>query len=70
MYELFGLPGASREEAAQGFKGINALPIPWVEARDISNAVLWLASDEARYVTGTTLQVDAGGTAPYRIPNA
>jgi SDR family mycofactocin-dependent oxidoreductase len=40
--------------------GINALPIPWVEAVDISNAVLWLASDEARYVTGVALPVDAG----------
>jgi SDR family mycofactocin-dependent oxidoreductase len=68
MYELFGMPGATREQAAEGFRAINALPIPWVEAVDISNAVLFLASDEARYVTGTTLQVDAGGTAPYRIP--
>jgi (+)-trans-carveol dehydrogenase len=36
------------------------LPIPWVEPVDISNAVLFLASDEARYVTGVTLPVDAG----------
>ncbi len=69
MYELFGLPGASREEAEQGFKAVNALPIPWVEAVDISNAVLFLASDESRYVTGTTVQVDAAGTAPYKIPH-
>ncbi len=32
-----------------------------VEPEDISNAVLWLASDEARYVTGMQLRVDAGG---------
>ncbi len=38
----------------------HTLPIPWVEARDISNAVLFFASDEARYVTGVTLPVDAG----------
>ena len=36
------------------------LPIPWVEPVDISNAVLFLASDEARYITGVTLPVDAG----------
>jgi (+)-trans-carveol dehydrogenase len=36
------------------------LPVPWVEPEDISRAVLWLASDESRYVTGTSLQVDAG----------
>ncbi|MAP62540.1 MAG: SDR family mycofactocin-dependent oxidoreductase [Microbacterium sp.] len=39
---------------------INALPIPWVDAVDISNAVLFLASDEARYITGVPLPVDAG----------
>jgi NAD(P)-dependent dehydrogenase (short-subunit alcohol dehydrogenase family) len=39
---------------------LNALPIPWVEPVDISNAVLWLACDESRYVTGVTLPVDAG----------
>jgi NAD(P)-dependent dehydrogenase (short-subunit alcohol dehydrogenase family) len=38
------------------------MPVPWVEPRDISNAVLFLASDEARYVTGVQLPVDAGFT--------
>ena len=42
------------------FQMINALPIPYVEPIDISNALLWLASDEARYVTGVTLPIDAG----------
>ena len=41
-------------------KSLHALPIPWVEPVDISNAVLFLASDEARYVTGVALPVDAG----------
>ncbi|WP_125078373.1 mycofactocin-coupled SDR family oxidoreductase [Mycobacterium sp. P7213] len=39
---------------------MHVLPIGWVEPVDISNAVLFLASDEARYVTGLTLTVDAG----------
>jgi SDR family mycofactocin-dependent oxidoreductase len=38
----------------------NALPVELLEPVDISHAVLWLASDEARYVTGVTLPVDAG----------
>jgi (+)-trans-carveol dehydrogenase len=38
----------------------HTLPVPWVDAVDISNAVLFFASDEARYVTGVTLPVDAG----------
>jgi len=39
-----------------------ALPVESVEARDISNAVLFLASDEARYITGLEFTVDAGST--------
>lgn len=38
----------------------NALPVDVVEPVDVSNAILWLLSDEARYVTGVTLPVDAG----------
>jgi SDR family mycofactocin-dependent oxidoreductase len=38
----------------------NLLPVGMVEAVDVSNAVVWLASDEARYVTGVALPVDAG----------
>jgi NAD(P)-dependent dehydrogenase (short-subunit alcohol dehydrogenase family) len=41
-------------------KAIDAVPIPWVEPADISSAVLFLASEEARYITGVTLPVDAG----------
>jgi (+)-trans-carveol dehydrogenase/(-)-trans-carveol dehydrogenase len=52
---------------------LNALPIPWVDPVDISNAVLFLASDEARYITGLTMTVDAGfavkvGGTPAVLP--
>jgi (+)-trans-carveol dehydrogenase len=48
------------EDFAPVSQTMNALPIPWVEPVDISNAVLFLASDEGRYITGVTLPVDAG----------
>jgi SDR family mycofactocin-dependent oxidoreductase len=38
----------------------NLMPVQVIEAIDISNAIAWLVSDEARYVTGITLPVDAG----------
>jgi NAD(P)-dependent dehydrogenase (short-subunit alcohol dehydrogenase family) len=63
LYHLF-LPDQqgeiTREQAAPAFQTLSALPIPWMESVDISNAVLFLASDEARYITGVTLPVDAG----------
>jgi NAD(P)-dependent dehydrogenase (short-subunit alcohol dehydrogenase family) len=40
----------------------NLMDIDMVQPIDISNAIAWLASDEARYVTGVTLPVDAGYT--------
>jgi NAD(P)-dependent dehydrogenase (short-subunit alcohol dehydrogenase family) len=42
---------------------MNSLPVELVDPEDISNAVLFLASDEARYITGLTMTVDAGSTA-------
>jgi len=38
----------------------NALPVDILQAEDIANAVAWLVSDQARYITGVTLPVDAG----------
>ncbi|MCU1524439.1 MAG: putative short-chain dehydrogenase, partial [Microbacteriaceae bacterium] len=61
-YRLFrpDLEHPTREDFAPASQSVNALPIPWVEAVDISNALLFLASDEARFVTGVMLPVDAG----------
>src|SRR6266481_6313363 len=61
-YRLFrpDLENPTADDMAEASRAVNALPIPWVEPADISNAVLWLASDESRYVTGITLPVDAG----------
>jgi (+)-trans-carveol dehydrogenase/(-)-trans-carveol dehydrogenase len=61
-YKLFRpeLEHPTREDFEPASQAMNALPIPWVEPVDISNALLFLASDEARYITGVTLPVDAG----------
>jgi SDR family mycofactocin-dependent oxidoreductase len=48
-----------------GGAGGNAMPVPAVEAEDIANAVAWLVSDAARYVTGVTLPVDAGAVVKH-----
>ncbi len=54
------LDAPTAEDCMDGFRSLNLLPVPWVEEIDISNGVLYLASNEARYVTGITLPVDAG----------
>ncbi|MGE3413865.1 MAG: mycofactocin-coupled SDR family oxidoreductase [Dehalococcoidia bacterium] len=59
----FGDGGATRDQAAapdSPFSKPNLLPTPWVQPEDVSNAVLFLASDEGRFITGVSLPVDAG----------
>ncbi len=53
-------PEPTQEKAIPGFTSLNALQVPWIESIDVSNAVLFLLSDEARYITGVALPVDAG----------
>jgi SDR family mycofactocin-dependent oxidoreductase len=55
-----GDPEPTQDKAIAGFTSLNALEIPWIESVDVANAVLFLLSDEARYITGATLPVDAG----------
>ncbi len=64
VYQLFrpDLEHPTVDDVSETFLSMNALPIKWVEPVDISNAVLFLASDEARYITGTTLTIDGGLT--------
>lgn len=65
-----GDPNASDEEVVRVMSAMHILNIPWVEPRDISQAVLWLASDESRYVTGSTVSVDAGALAPFKLAHS
>jgi SDR family mycofactocin-dependent oxidoreductase len=62
MYKAFrpDLENPTREDALPAFPAQQAMPVPYVEPLDISNAVVYLASDESRYVTGLQLRVDAG----------
>ena len=56
------LENPTADDAAEVLTARNLLPVPWVEPVDIANAVVFLASDEGRYITGTQLVVDAGLT--------
>lgn len=73
-YELFAGGAAADAEATRvaataSLTSLNGLEVPWVEPVDVSNAVVYLASDETRYVSGTTQVIDAITTAPYRLPH-
>lgn len=57
------LDDPTTSDVIDGFTAQNLLPIPWIEPLDVSNAIVFLASDEGRYITGVTLPIDAGATA-------
>ncbi|MGA5538225.1 mycofactocin-coupled SDR family oxidoreductase [Mycolicibacterium nivoides] len=52
----------TREEFAAAAARMNLLAVPWVQTVDVANASLFLASEEARYITAISLPVDAGST--------
>jgi SDR family mycofactocin-dependent oxidoreductase len=56
---LAALEGLTPREIAERSAG-NLLPVPWIEPEDVAAAVLYLASDRARYITGAPLILDAG----------
>ncbi|WP_207844301.1 mycofactocin-coupled SDR family oxidoreductase [Williamsia soli] len=62
LYKAFrpDLEAPTREDVEPILQTTTVLGIPWVEAGDVTDAVVWLASDESRYVTGVTLPIDAG----------
>ena len=62
MYQR-ACPGATdpgREELAAASLSRMAMPIPWVDPIEVSHTIVYLASDESRYVTGMAMTVDAG----------
>ncbi|RBY83146.1 mycofactocin-coupled SDR family oxidoreductase [Blastococcus sp. TF02A-26] len=64
LYKLFrpDLENPTKEDATPAFMTLQQMPVPWIEPEDISEMVLFLASDASRYVTGQFIAVDAGGT--------
>ncbi|MDT2005500.1 NAD(P)-dependent oxidoreductase [Rhodococcus opacus] len=67
MYKVFrpDLESPGREDAEGAFYSNQPMPVPWVEPADISNAVVFLASDDAKFVTGLQMKVDAGTAIPH-----
>jgi len=63
MYKSFrpDLENPTRADAEPVFGVQQAMKVNFIEPEDISNAILWLVADDARYVTGMQLRVDAGG---------
>jgi SDR family mycofactocin-dependent oxidoreductase len=70
MYRVYrpDLEKPTREDAEPAFNSLQKMPVPYVAAADISNAVLFLASDESRYVTGLQMKVDAGSLLGQPFP--
>jgi SDR family mycofactocin-dependent oxidoreductase len=69
LYAMFrpDIENPTREDVLPAFTMFQAMPIPYVEPLDISNLVLFLASDESRYITGQQIRVDAGSL--LKFPN-
>ncbi|TLF98285.1 NAD(P)-dependent oxidoreductase [Nocardia cyriacigeorgica] len=63
MYRVFrpDKESPTREDAEAAFPAMQAMPIPYIQPQDVSNVVVFLASDDARYITGSQIRVDAGG---------
>jgi NAD(P)-dependent dehydrogenase (short-subunit alcohol dehydrogenase family) len=65
FHKLFApeLDSPTLEDLEPRYAALNQIPIGWVEPEDISKAILFLVSDDAKYITGSTVDVGAGQTA-------
>ncbi|CAO5188213.1 (-)-trans-carveol dehydrogenase [Frankia sp. AiPs1] len=63
IYKAFrpDLENPTREDAEIAFPALQAMPIPYIEPSDVSDLVLFLVSDDSKYITGQNFRVDAGG---------
>lgn len=63
LFDLFApdKDSPTEDDVREPFMGLNALPnLPWIEAGDVTDSILFLCSDAAKYLTGVALPVDAG----------
>ncbi|WP_067663061.1 mycofactocin-coupled SDR family oxidoreductase [Nocardia miyunensis] len=69
LYSMFrpDLESPTRQDVEPAFTTFQAMPIPYVEPVDISNLMLFLASDESRYITGQQIRVDAGSLLKFPL---
>jgi SDR family mycofactocin-dependent oxidoreductase len=64
-----GMDGATQDDALEALTAMHALPVPFLEPIDVSNAVVYLASEDGRFITGTTHVIDAGAMNPFKAPH-
>lgn len=62
VYGLFrpDLDKPTREDVVETFSGTHLLPVPWIEPRDVSSAILYLVTEPGRYITASSMVIDAG----------
>ncbi len=67
LYRLMrpDLEHPTREDVAGGMASLHAQPVPWIEPEEVTAAVVFLASESARHITGSVLDVDAGASARF-----
>ncbi|HLH27418.1 MAG TPA: SDR family oxidoreductase, partial [Acidimicrobiales bacterium] len=67
LYRLMrpDLERPTREDVAGPMASLHAQPVPWIEPEDVTAAVVFLASEAARHITGSVIDVDAGASARF-----
>ncbi len=65
FYGLFApdIDHPTQEQVAPRYARLNPIPVPWMEPDDVSDAVVFLASDESRFISGSTVEVSCGSSA-------
>jgi SDR family mycofactocin-dependent oxidoreductase len=68
LYKLFrpDLAEPTIDDVREAFKMLNVIPVSWLEPEDVSKSVLFLLSEDAKYITGSVIDINAGHSA--RVP--